>query len=82
MTHPIVIGRQLDDLVGSLPDLVQLKNLKELSLYNTKLAVVPDSLMALSNLKTLDIWNTKIKPDDWILKQLKEAGVNINFGMN
>lgn len=64
-----------------LPDIINLKNLKELSIHSTNLSILPDSILTLPNLKTLDIWKTKIRSDDWILLELKEAGVTINFGV-
>ncbi len=62
-----------------LPDISNLKNLRELSLYGTNLKYVPESILFLPGLQKLDIWNTGIKSDDWLLAELKEAGVSINM---
>ena len=69
-----------DNPIETFPDISNLKNLKELSLYGTKLNFVPESILFLPLLKSLDIWNSQIKLEDWILKELKEAGVYINTG--
>ena len=63
----------------SFPDISNLRKLKELSLYGTKLKYAPESILFLPNLHTLDLWNTGINPDDWVLMELKEAGVIIKI---
>ena len=68
-----------DNPIEDFPDISNLKNLKELSLYDTKLKYVPESILFLPNLQKLDLWNTGIKPHDWILQELKEAGVDIKI---
>lgn len=71
-----------DNPLEDFPDISNLKNLKQLSLYDTKLKYVPESLLFLPNLRTLDIWNTPIKSNDWIIMELKEAGVVIKMDSN
>lgn len=61
------------------PDISNLRKLKELSLYGTKLKYAPESMLFLPNLQTLDLWNTAINPDDWILMELRDAGVIIKM---
>ena len=69
-----------DNPIETFPDISNLRNLKEISLYGTKLKFVPESILFLPLLRSLDIWNSQIKLEDWILKELKDAGVYINTG--
>ena len=60
-----------------LPDISELQNLAEINLHSSAVQSLPKSLLLLSNLKKLNVFSTAITPDNAILGQLRNYGVNI-----
>lgn len=61
----------------SLPEISALKKLKELSLYDSNIDNLPESLFSLPSFRTLDVYKAKILPENEVILKLKGRGLNI-----